>query len=121
MKKSKRARASRNPGLALTQLRKKPLAVVIAMCCSGAALGAEPAAEPANDSVEEIVVTGLRQSLVTSEAIKRETAGVVDAITSEDIGKFPDTNLAEAIQRVPGVTIVPAMASSSTVIWMCSS
>src|SRR5438270_5443115 len=75
------------------------------MCCSGAALGAGPAAEPANDNVEEIVVTGLRQSLVTSETIKRDSAGVVDAITSEDIGKFPDTNLAEAVQRVPGVTI----------------
>jgi TonB-dependent receptor len=42
---------------------------------------------------------------VTSEGIKRETAGVVDAITAEDIGKFPDTNLAESIQRIPGVTI----------------
>ncbi len=57
------------------------------------------------EGLEEIVVTGLRQSLVTSEGIKRETAGVVDAITAEDIGKFPDTNLAESIQRIPGVTI----------------
>src|SRR6202011_3817001 len=57
------------------------------------------------EALEEIVVTGLRQSLVTSEGIKRETAGVVDAITAEDIGKFPDTNLAESIQRIPGVTI----------------
>src|SRR4051812_18301776 len=85
----------------------KPLAIVIAMCCSGAAMAAGPAAEaaPADDHVEEIVVTGLRQSLVTSETIKRESSGVVDVITSEDIGKFPDTNLAESVQRVPGVTI----------------
>src|ERR1700750_562559 len=96
----------------LSQLQRKPLAVVVAMCCSGAAacyagsaLAAEPAAaDAANDNVEEILVTGLRQSLVTSETIKRDTSGVVDAITSEDIGKFPDTNLAEAVQRVPGVT-----------------
>lgn len=98
------------PQLQLSQLQMKPLAVVVAMCCSGAALAAGPAAEPAaaagaNDTVEEVVVTGLRQSLVTSETIKRESAGVVDAITSEDIGKFPDTNLAEAVQRIPGVTI----------------
>ena len=107
MKKSKRARASRSPQLQLSQLRMKPLAIVVAMCCSGAAMAAEPAAADAgaNDNVEEVVVTGLRQSLVTSETIKRDTAGVVDAITSEDIGKFPDTNLAESIQRVPGVTI----------------
>jgi TonB-dependent receptor len=103
LKKSKRARASRQPQLQLSQLPMKPLAVVVAMYCSGA-LAAAPAADP-NDNVEEVVVTGLRQSLITSETIKRETAGVVDAITAEDIGKFPDTNLAEAVQRIPGVTI----------------
>jgi len=53
----------------------------------------------------EIVVTGLRQSLSDLGSYKAETAGVVDAITAEDIGKFPDTNLAESIQRIPGVTI----------------
>ena len=107
MIESKRARASRKSQLQLSQLQMKPLAIVIAMCCSGAAMAADPAAEaaPADDHVEEIVVTGLRQSLVTSETIKRESSGVVDVITSEDIGKFPDTNLAESVQRVPGVTI----------------
>jgi len=46
--------------------------------------------DPASgDKLEEIVVTGLRQSLITSESIKRESPGVVDAITAEDIGKFP--------------------------------
>src|SRR5260370_35572037 len=80
----------------------KPLAVLIAMYCSGAM--ADSAVEPV-DGLGEIVVTGLRQSLVTSESIKRESPGVVDAITAEDIGKFPDTNLAESIQRIPGVTI----------------
>ncbi|HWM69678.1 MAG TPA: TonB-dependent receptor plug domain-containing protein, partial [Steroidobacteraceae bacterium] len=103
MKKSKRARMSRKPQLQLSQLRIKPLVAVVAMYCSGA-LAAAPA-DVNNDNVEEVIVTGLRQSLVTSEEIKRETAGVVDAITSEDIGKFPDTNLAEAVQRIPGVTI----------------
>ncbi|MEA3179532.1 MAG: hypothetical protein QOI59_3055 [Gammaproteobacteria bacterium] len=103
MKKSKRARVSRKPQLQLSQLQMKPLVAVVAMYCSGA-LAAAPA-DVSNDNVEEVIVTGLRQSLVTSETIKRETAGVVDAITSEDIGKFPDTNLAEAVQRIPGVTI----------------
>ncbi len=82
----------------------KPLAVLIAMYCSGAMADTATNAAPA-ESLEEVVVTGLRQSLVTSESIKRETPGVVDAITAEDIGKFPDTNLAESIQRIPGVTI----------------
>jgi TonB-dependent receptor len=76
--------------------------VLIALYCSGAAAAPSDATA---DALQEIVVTGLRQSLVTSETIKRESAGVVDAITAEDIGKFPDTNLAESIQRIPGVTI----------------
>ncbi|MDB6161989.1 MAG: TonB-dependent receptor [Gammaproteobacteria bacterium] len=82
----------------------KPLAVVIAMYCSPG-MAADAADAASGDKLEEIVVTGLRQSLITSETIKRETPGVVDAITAEDIGKFPDTNLAESIQRIPGVTI----------------
>ena len=81
-----------------------PLAVLIAMYCSSAIAADSTAAAPA-DGLEEIVVTGLRQSLITNESIKRDSSGIVDAITAEDIGKFPDTNLAESIQRIPGVTI----------------
>ena len=54
---------------------------------------------------DEIVVTGIRASLEASAAIKREAQGVVDAISAEDIGKFPDTNLAESLQRITGVSI----------------
>ncbi|HVY85132.1 MAG TPA: TonB-dependent receptor [Caulobacterales bacterium] len=54
---------------------------------------------------EEIVVTGIRASLQNSMDIKRNASGVVDAISAEDIGKFPDTNLAESLQRITGVTI----------------
>ncbi len=52
-----------------------------------------------------IVVTGIRASLERSIQIKREAPGIVDAISAEDIGKFPDTNLAESLQRIPGVSI----------------
>jgi iron complex outermembrane recepter protein len=55
--------------------------------------------------VDEIVVTGFRQSLRAALDIKRREAGVVDAIVAEDIADFPDLNLAEAIQRIPGVSI----------------
>jgi len=54
---------------------------------------------------EEIVVTGIRASLDRAINIKRTSSGVVDAISAEDIGKFPDTNLAESLQRVTGVSI----------------
>ena len=58
----------------------------------------------ADDEVEEIVVTGIKQSLKDAIDIKRKNVGVVDAITSEDIGKFPDGNLAESLARIVGVT-----------------
>ncbi|MFT7558256.1 MAG: iron complex outermembrane receptor protein [Flavobacteriales bacterium] len=54
---------------------------------------------------EEVVITGIRGSLQRSMDIKRESGGVVDAISAEDIGKFPDTNLAESLQRITGVSI----------------
>jgi TonB-dependent receptor len=54
---------------------------------------------------DEIVVTGIRASLDRAIDIKRNSAGVVDAISAEDIGKFPDTNLAESLQRITGVSI----------------
>ncbi|MES1190419.1 MAG: TonB-dependent receptor [Steroidobacter sp.] len=51
------------------------------------------------------MVTGIRSSLQKSLDIKRDASGVVDAITSEDIGKFPDSNVAASMQRIPGVSI----------------
>ena len=66
----------------------------------------ESAANPADTApAEEIVVTGIRASLEKSIALKRDAQGVVDAISAEDIGKFPDTNLAESLQRITGVSI----------------
>lgn len=57
------------------------------------------------EDVEIIAVTGIRGSLMRSMDTKRSSVGVVDAINSEDIGKFPDTNLAESLQRITGVSI----------------
>lgn len=54
---------------------------------------------------EAIVVTGIRASLGSARAIKRDSAGIVDAISAQDIGKLPDTNLAESLQRITGVSI----------------
>jgi len=71
----------------------------------------EGTAGPAN----EIVVTGIRASLNRAIDIKRNSAGVVDAISAEDIGKFPDTNLAESLQRITGVSITRANGEGSQV------
>jgi TonB-dependent receptor len=72
-----------------------------------AAMFASPvlAQQTPNTTVDEIVITGIRASLERSIEIKRTNSGVVDAISAEDIGKFPDTNLAESLQRITGVSI----------------
>jgi TonB-dependent receptor len=89
---------------------------------SGAAPGSQP--EPAASSgsedrprsnsrsmsesteeIDEVVVTGYRGSLLNSTKAKRESTSFTDSIFSEDIGKFPDTNIAEAFNRIPGIQI----------------
>ncbi len=65
---------------------------------------AQTAPAPAGD-VDEVVVTGFRRSLAESTTAKREATGFQDSIFAEDIGKFPDTNLAESLNRIPGVQL----------------
>ena len=65
---------------------------------------AAPAAAPADDGTV-VVVTGIRGSLQRSMNIKKNADGVVDGISAEDVGKYPDTNLADSLQRVTGVSI----------------
>ncbi len=59
----------------------------------------------AQPPLEEVVVTGFRASLESSTDAKKAATGFTDSIFAEDIGKFPDTNIAESINRIPGVTI----------------
>ena len=70
-----------------------------------AAAAAEPAVAGAVPPEEDIVVTGIRRSLQDARGIKRSSMGVVDAISAEELGKFPDTNVAESLQRISGVSI----------------
>lgn len=73
------------------------------------------AQEQSSEELEEVVVTGLRGSLKASMDIKREAVGVVDAISAEDIGKFPDSNLSESLQRITGVSIDRRNGEGATV------
>jgi iron complex outermembrane recepter protein len=74
--------------------------------CGGALAQPTPPADAASaPSAQTIVVTGLRRTIQKAEETKREADQVVDAINAEDIGKFPDRSLGEAMQRLPGVQI----------------
>lgn len=63
------------------------------------------AQEVETTTVDEVIVTGVRASLARARDIKRDATGVIDVIVAEDIAKFPDQNLGEALQRITGVQL----------------
>ena len=73
---------------------------------------AAPATE--GEDIGEVVVTGFRASLQNSVSAKRENIAITDSIYAEDIGKFPDLNLAESLQRIPGVQIARDFTGEGT-------
>lgn len=79
----------------------------LVLCAAAPAAFAQTAAAPAKDAdvVEEIVVTGQRASIQSSQKIKQNAEQMVDSITATDIGALPDRSVTEALQRVTGVTI----------------
>lgn len=91
--------------------------ILTAGATSAAAQSVEDQPVQTNDdatTVDEVVVTGIRGALRSAQAIKRNADTVVDAITATDIGSFPDKSVAEALQRVAGVTVNRYAATSDT-------
>ncbi|ACA88627.1 TonB-dependent receptor [Shewanella woodyi] len=103
----------------LKQFKKSRLSVALAVVLgSGSAPFAM--AEESNESeketnIEVIEVKGIQGSLYRSMDLKRGSSGVVDAISAEELGKFPDTNLAESLQRITGVTVSRANGEGSQI------
>jgi TonB-dependent receptor len=88
-------------------------AIVAAQSAAAPAQGAAtPAAQ--GEDIGEVVVTGFRASLQSSVAEKRDNISITDSIFAEDIGKFPDLNLAESLQRIPGVQIARDFTGEGT-------
>jgi TonB-dependent receptor len=92
------------------QTRALRLALIGASCLTGLvaapafAQQAAPAAS-ASDTVEEVVVTGFRKSLADATNAKRDSIAFTDSVFAEDIGKFPDLNIAESLNRIPGIQL----------------
>lgn len=92
------------------------LALLASACFAGVASAQTAPATPAEaDAMDEVVVTAFRKSLATALDAKRKDIRVSDGISSEDIGKFPSENIAEAIQRIPGVQISNINGRGSTI------
>jgi len=79
------------------------LGTAIGMAVSAALHAADTS--DSSDALQEVVITGIRHSLSSAAERKRNAEIVMDSITSEDLGKFPDANVAESLQRIPGVSI----------------
>jgi iron complex outermembrane recepter protein len=78
---------------------------LLAQATTPAADTTVPQATTSAATLQEIVVTGIRGSLERSLQVKKMSLGVVDAISAEDIGQFPDASIGQAIARIPGVTV----------------
>jgi len=86
-----------------------PLVLAMAVCTLPIGAYAQDAQDTGDGTVEEVVVTGsFRDSLANAINIKKNESGFVDAIVASDIAEFPDNNLAESLQRIPGVAITRA-------------
>ncbi len=98
--------------------KKRALVIAIASALSTTSVLAqdeEDAAAQDDDSAGgDIVVKGMRQNLMSAQQLKYEADTVVDSITAEDLGSFPDKSIAEALQRVAGVTVNRFAATSDT-------
>jgi TonB-dependent receptor len=91
-----------------TRMQRHPVALASTLALlagAGAAQAQQTAPTTGAQSLETVVITGIRKSLDSAVSLKREARGLVDGIVAEDIGKFPDTNLAESMQRIAGVSI----------------
>ena len=70
---------------------------------SGVAMAQDQAGANASEPIDEVVVTGLRKSIEDSIGAKKENSSIVEVVSAEDIGKLPDSSIAEAIGRLPGI------------------
>lgn len=90
------------------QLTPVATAAALLVLSTSALSQATPAAAPAASDVQTIEVTGIRASMQKSLQAKRNAESLVEVITAEDVGKMPDKNVADSLQRVPGVTTTSA-------------
>jgi iron complex outermembrane recepter protein len=72
-------------------------------------------AQAATDSVEEVMVTGIRGALKNSVEIKRNSTAMVDAVSAEDVGKLPDADVGQSLGRIPGVSVGRAFGQGASV------
>src|SRR5258706_13993980 len=79
------------------------VAAAVAAVLAGASGVARAQDTSSSDAIEEVVVTGIRHGIESAIAIKKQSDSITESVTAEDIGKLPDTSIAESIARLPGL------------------
>ena len=104
------------PARTPTVLRRQALAVCVSMLIAGQAIAQQSDAQPtAATQLDTVQVTGTRSSVTKAQQIKQNAEQIVDSIVAEDIGKLPDNNVAEALQRISGIQIARNYGEGSTI------
>ena len=99
----------------LPPTRRTALSFAIAIALGMPGMVHAQAAPAAEGELEEIVVTGIRAGIQSAIATKQEAMSIVESISAEDIGKLPDTSIAESISRLPGLTSQRAEGRASAI------
>lgn len=94
------------------KIKQSPIAAAVTMTLLSVAFAAQaqqadkaPAAKPEAAQLEQVVVTGIRASLQSAANIKRNASAVVDAVSAEDVGKLPDSDVGQSLGRIPGISV----------------
>ena len=85
--------------------KQKPLAAAVSLAVWSLAAVPAVAQDAPSGQIQTVEVTGIRASMAKSLAVKRDSSANVEVITAEDVGKMPDKNLADSLQRLAGATM----------------
>jgi iron complex outermembrane receptor protein len=83
--------------------RPTAIACAVSLLAASGATQAQDSTEATSPDAQVVVVSGFRASLMKAQALKRNSSTIVEAVTAEDIGKLPDTSIAESLARIPGL------------------
>ena len=105
------------PARTPTALRRRALAVCVSMLVAGQVMAQQSNIQDttAATQLDTVQVTGTRSSVTRAQQIKQNAEQIVDSIVAEDIGKLPDNNVAEALQRISGIQITRNYGEGSTI------
>ncbi len=115
MKKDRRCATSDNKAPESMLDTRAPRLSLLALAACVSVANAQEAKAPQGQAAEQVVVIGVRKSQSEALNIKRESSNIVDSIVAEDVGKLPDANVAEAMQRIPGVTVGRSNGEGKTI------